>query len=136
MLAAQYHGMASRIDHVNIRIPEDGVDEAVAFYRDVLGFEPERLGNYREGERTSFAFRISDTALLHVRPIDGFERPDGTNFDHFCVVVDDLGATRERLAEADVEIEREGEPWGATGRAEAIYVEDPFGYRIELKATT
>lgn len=124
---------ARRIDHVNIRIPDDGVDKAVAFYHGVLGFEPAKLDLYRSGERTSFAFRISDEALLHVRPVEEFVEPDGTSYDHCCILVDDLEEYRHRFQTNDVDILREGTPWGATGRAPAVYVEDPFGYRIELK---
>lgn len=118
------------IDHVNIRIPASGVDDALAFYRDRLGFTPEKLDQYRAGERTSFAFRMGDTTLLHIRPVDDFERPGEENFDHFCIVTPDFEDARMELEDVT---EREGTPWGATGRAPAIYVEDPFGYRIEIK---
>lgn len=118
------------IDHVNIRIPDSGVERALEFYRDRLGFTPEKLELFQDGERTSFAFRMGPEALLHVRPVEDFEEPDGKNFDHFCVITPDFEEVKEELAD---EIKREGNPWGATGRAPAIYVEDPFGYRIEIK---
>ncbi|MFB6167190.1 MAG: VOC family protein [Candidatus Nanohaloarchaea archaeon] len=125
------------IDHVNIRIPEDGVDEALEFYRGVLGMEPEKLDLYREGERTSFAFRISRGSLLHVRPVEDFETPEDHSFDHFCILfeggIEDL---KEALEEGGVGIEREGTPWGAEGRGPAVYVRDPFGYLVELKKAT
>ncbi|MDY6761951.1 MAG: VOC family protein [Candidatus Nanohaloarchaea archaeon] len=125
---------AARIDHVNIRIPEDGVEAAVSFYRDVLGFPPEKLDRYRAGDRTSFAFRISDAAMLHVRPVDDFSEPEEGNYDHLCIALDeDIDAVRGRLEAADVEIEREGTPWGSTGRAPAVYIRDPFNYLVELK---
>ncbi len=125
---------AARIDHVNIRIPRDGVEEAVSFYQDVLGFEPEKLELYRDGERTSFAFRLGDTAMLHVRPVDDFTRPEKGNYDHLCIVVDTgIGELKQHLDDHDIEIDREGTPWGSTGRAPAVYITDPFGYSIELK---
>ena len=37
------------------------------------------------------------------------------------------------LEENDIEILREGNPLGAKGRGPGVYIEDPFGYRIELK---
>jgi hypothetical protein len=41
---------------------------------------------------------------------------------------------KERLAAAGVPVGSELEsPLGATGRAPSVYVEDPFGYRMELK---
>lgn len=124
----------TRIDHVNIRIPEDGVDRAVAFYQDVLGFAPEKMDKYRVGDRTSFAFRLGDTAMLHVRPVTDFEPPGQHNYDHFCIIVDEsIEDVKSRLQEHDVVIDRESTPWGSTGRAPAVYITDPFGYRIEIK---
>ncbi|TYT62601.1 VOC family protein [Natrialba swarupiae] len=124
----------SDIDHVNIRIPTGSVDEAVAFYRDGLGFEPENLDRYRDGERTIFSFRLNERCILHVRPVESFSPPDGKGFDHFAIVVEEsIEEVRERLEEADIEIERDGNPLGATGRAPAVYVRDPFDYLIEIK---
>lgn len=127
----------THIDHINIRIPdtEEALENTVMFYRDVLGFEPKKLDLYRAGERTSFAFRLGDTAMLHIRPVEDFDRPEQENYDHFCLVIDaDITDIKSMLAEHDIAIQRESEPWGATGRAPAAYIKDPFGYRIELKA--
>lgn len=122
------------IDHVNVRIPDSGVDQAVEFYTDVLEFEPEQLDAYRAGDRTLFSFRLGDTAVLHIRPVEEFEPPSGSNYDHFALVVDaTVEEIKDRLDDAGIEIRRGGNPLGATGRAPAVYVEDPFGYVIELK---
>lgn len=124
----------TRIDHVNVRIPADGVAEAVHFYHDVLGFTPEKLDAYRAGERTSFFFRLGADALLTVRPTDMFTPPDDTGYDHCCLVVDtEISKVKERLQEHSIPIERESTPYGAAGRAPAVYIRDPFGYRIEIK---
>lgn len=123
-----------QIDHINIKIPADQLDDALTFYRDVLGFDPVKLDLYRQGERTSFAFRLGETALLHVRPVEDFVPPSGQNLDHICLVLDTgIETIRQRLTDHDITIDREGEPWGATGRAPAVYVTDPFGYQLELK---
>lgn len=123
-----------RIDHVNIRIPEDGVEDVLRFYRDILGGTPEKLEAFRAGDRTSFAVRLADTVLIHVRPVDDFQPPAQANYDHFCIVVDDpIDTVKDRFEDAGVEIRRESTPWGSQGRAPAVYVEDPFGYVIEVK---
>lgn len=123
-----------RIDHVNIRIPADRVEEAVRFYRDVLGFEPYKLDAYRDGERTSFFFRMGETALITIRPVESFRDPDDTNYDHCCLIVDaTIAEVKERLEEHGIDIERESTPLGSQGRAPAVYIRDPFGYRFELK---
>lgn len=122
------------IDHVNFLIPEDRVDEALAFYRDALGFGVEDLEAYREGDRPLFSFRLGESCVIHVSPTDEFEAPSEQNFRHVCLVVE---ATREevkaKLDEAGYEVRRESNPLGATGRNPAVYVEDPFGYVLELK---
>lgn len=125
----------AHLDHVTINIPEPRVDDAVAFYRDTLGFELEDLDAYRAGERPIFSIRLSETSLIHVSPSEGFEPPTEANFDHFAIVVEDaIDAIERQLADADVEIEREPRDLkGATGTAPAVYVRDPFGYRVEIK---
>lgn len=128
---------AAHLDHVNLRIPESRVDDAVAFYGDTLGFPLEDLAAYRAGERPIFSVRISPTGLIHLSPSEGFEPPAEANFDHVAVVVEDaIDAIEERLRDAGVEIERGARDLkGATGTAPALYVRDPFGYRIEIKTT-
>lgn len=125
---------ARAIDHVNLRIPEAEVEAALGFYRDVLGFEPENLEQYRSGERSIFSFRLGESSVIHVRPVSDFEPPTDANFDHVAVVVETTAeAVRERLEDAGVEVVREGNPLGATGRNPAVYARDPFGYLLEFK---
>jgi catechol 2,3-dioxygenase-like lactoylglutathione lyase family enzyme len=122
------------IDHVNIRIPEDGVEEAVNFYGEVLGFEPMKLEEFQNDERTSFFFRISEEAVINIRPKKEFEEPSGKSFDHFCIILDEeIAEVKETLEENSIEILREGNPLGAKGRGPGVYIRDPFGYKIELK---
>lgn len=66
-----------RIDHINLRIPEVGVERALEFYVDLLGFEPLKLDAFRAGERTSFFVRIGETSMINLRPVDTFEEPSG-----------------------------------------------------------
>jgi catechol 2,3-dioxygenase-like lactoylglutathione lyase family enzyme len=70
------------IDHINLRIPEK-IDEALKFYRDLIGLETWKLEEYREGQRTSFFFRIGENALINIRPKEDFERHSEKNLDHF-----------------------------------------------------
>lgn len=129
--------MSNFIDHVNLRIPEDGIEEALEFYRDILGFETWKLDDYQKDERTSFFFRIGENAVLNMRPKTDFQRPEGKNYDHFCIVVDrDIEELEDELKEKNYEILRKGNPLGTQGRAPAVYVEDPFGYVLELKEST
>lgn len=125
-----------KIDHINIRIPDNGVEEALRFYRDALGFETMKLEEYRNDERTSFFINISDQALINIRPKKSFSKPSGKNFDHFCITLDEGPEDiKEVLERNGIEIVRESTPLGADGRAPAFYVKDPFGYKLELKSS-
>ena len=125
---------ARHLDHLTLRIPANGKDAAQAFYGGTLGF-PIEDESYLAGETPFFDVRIAPTAVVHLRPTAGFEPPSDANYDHLCVVVEESPETIEaELAGADTDVERTLEsPVGATGRAGAVYVRDPFGYRVELK---
>jgi catechol 2,3-dioxygenase-like lactoylglutathione lyase family enzyme len=124
------------IDHVNLRIPADGVDDALGFYRDRLGFGIDGLADHRAGDQPFFDVRLAPDHVIHLWPTDEFEPPSGNGYDHLALVVEaDVESVKGRISDAGVPVESELEsPLGATGRAPAVYVEDPFGYRLELKA--
>lgn len=120
------------IDHLNLYIPADGVERALSFYRDLLGFGTENVEAYRAGERSLFTFRAGD-GVIHVMPDEAFE-PPGRNYNHVAVGVDaDEPTLRDELAAAGVEIDRERERRNRPGADVAIYVSDPFGYGVELR---
>lgn len=126
---------AAAIDHVNLKIPADGTEAALDFYRDGLGFDADRLDAFESGEKPFFSIRLSAGSVLHLWPDAAFDAPTGTNFDHVAVRTEEsIADVKATLEEAGVDVETEFEPLGATGTAPAVYVEDPFGYRIELKA--
>jgi len=124
---------ATAIDHVNLNIPSDGLEDAIAFYES-LGFEADRLDEYESGEKPFFSIRLTAGAVLHLWPDEEFTPPSGENYDHVAIrVADSIEEVKETLDAADIEIENEMTPLGATGTAPAVYVIDPFGYRVELK---
>jgi catechol 2,3-dioxygenase-like lactoylglutathione lyase family enzyme len=126
---------AVAIDHLNVRIPTDGIDRALAFYRDGLGFDVERLDAFEAGERPFFAVRLAPESVLHLWPDEDFEEPTGRNFDHVAIHLDATGEEiRETVAAADVPIVDDRTVAGAQGEARSVYVRDPFGYLLELKS--
>ncbi|MFA1609462.1 VOC family protein [Halobellus rubicundus] len=123
------------IDHVKLQIPADGIETALAFYRDGLGFEIDGMDLYESGEKPFFSVRLAPGAVIHLEPSDDFAAPSRTAYDHVAVRVDDtIEGVEAALDDAGIEIDRRLDPLGATGVAPAVYVTDPFGYRIELKA--
>jgi len=79
--------------------------------------------------------RLAPAHVLHLWPTSAFEPPTGDGYDHVAPVVDaDIDPVERDLAAAVAVDSRLDALLGATGRAPAVYVTDPFGYRIELKA--
>lgn len=127
---------AAHLDHVNLRIPADRVDDAVAFYRDTLGFPLEDLDAYRDGDRPIFSVRLSPSSIIHLNPSEEFSPSAARNFDHVAIIVEDsMDVVKQVLIDAGIQIERESTPKGATGSAPAVYIRDPFGYQLEIKTT-
>ena len=62
---------ARHIDHVNLRIPDDGVDDAREFYGERLGFGIEDT-LFEAGEKPFFDVRLSATGVVHLWPTDEF----------------------------------------------------------------
>ncbi|MFB6091640.1 MAG: VOC family protein [Haloquadratum sp.] len=123
------------IDHVKLRIPTNGIETALAFYRDALGFDIEGMDRYESGEKPFFSVRLAPGAVIHLEPDASFEPPARNAYDHVAVRIDDdIDGIEAALDAAGVGIDRRLDPLGATGVAPAVYVTDPFGYRLELKA--
>ena len=126
---------AVAIDHVNLRIPPDGIHQAIDWYVERLGFEVERVAEFEAGEKPFIAVRLTDTTVIHLWPDPDFEPSSGLNFDHVSIHLDEsVESIRETVEKAGISVEDDRTVAGAQGDARAIYVRDPFGYLVELKA--
>jgi catechol 2,3-dioxygenase len=117
------------IGHVHLKVSD--IDRALAFYRDVLGFEETQ----RYGDQAAF---ISAGGYHHHLALNTWESrggsappPGTTGLYHVAIRYPDrktLGDALRRLAENRIPIS------GATdhGVSEAIYLRDPDGNGIEL----
>ena len=130
----------ARLDHVGVRVTD--LDRAIAFYRDMFGFEmlerrmlasgtPVEAAMMKVGEE-SVLFLLSNPHFVPFPPsIEG--RPD-----HFCLTFepDEFDAVMKRLDAAGV-FERLPcaltPRTGATGRTPSRYVLDPDNNQIEVK---
>jgi catechol 2,3-dioxygenase-like lactoylglutathione lyase family enzyme len=116
------------IDHLVLRSTD--VERTVAWYREHLGVEAERLAEWRTGEVLFPSLRLSDTTIIDV--LAG-ER-SGTNVDHFAVVVEDVDLVElASSGELDV-VAGPADLWGARGQGRGLYVHDPDGNVVELRS--
>jgi catechol 2,3-dioxygenase-like lactoylglutathione lyase family enzyme len=114
------------LDHIVLRCAD--IEASLDFYCDMLGLEGERVDAWRRGEAPFPSVRITPETI-----IDLFgPAPDGTNLDHFCLVIEptDLDA----LAAAFPDSHRADKLFGAQGAASSLYVNDPDGNTVELRS--
>ena len=113
-------------DHVVLHVRDQAASER--FYVDVLGCtldhvnKPISLVQLRFGEH-----------LIDLLP---GERAEGGGLDHFCLSIrcSDLGRVRDELRARGVTVDGDVvQRRGAFGSGPSLYIQDPDGYRIELK---
>ena len=116
--------MIESIHHVQLTVPGDALDAAIAFYRDVLGLPP----TTRPPEISSRGawFRVFDRDL-HLGVEDNVDRADGRA--HVAFVVRDLDAMRDRLRASGVAVAPPRHTFPGYDRAQ---FRDPWGNLIEL----
>jgi catechol 2,3-dioxygenase-like lactoylglutathione lyase family enzyme len=109
------------LQHVSIEVPPADVERAVEFWR-LVGFTPvdapDALGGY-----VTWVERAG--TQIHLIHTDAAAAPQ---LGHAAVVVEDFGATLDRLAAEGFDVEESRRLWGAR-RAVAIA---PGGHRVEL----
>lgn len=116
-------GRVVAVDHVQLAMPAGGEDEARTFYRNLLGL-PEVTKPPHLAARGGCWFE-HDSAKVHLG-VEADFRP--ARKAHPALRIAGLDALVDRLREAGVTIV-DDEPLPGHDR---VYVEDPFGNRIEL----
>ena len=125
------------IDHVVIRARDSVAMER--FYVEVLGCTVERrqdaigLVQLRAGAQL---IDLVDVAGRLGRMGGAAPGPDGHTLDHLCLRVIDfeVETVRAHLEAHGVEIGDVGERYGSTGEAMSLYLSDPEGNGLELRA--
>jgi len=125
------------LDHVVLRIAD--LDRSVVFYRDVLGCTVEKW----QAELGLMQLRAG-SALIDLVTLEGpLGREGGAgpgrgarNLDHFCLRLEgfDDALLRAHLAAHGVEAGATSERYGAEGCGPSLYIRDPDGNTVELKA--
>lgn len=115
----------TRIDHVQLAMPLGGEAAARGFYRDLLGMDEEAKPASLVA-RGGCWFR-SGAVRVHLGVEEGF-RP--ARKAHPALRVDGFEQLAATLRDAGCAVREDGDFEGAA----RIYVDDPFGNRIELIA--
>ena len=128
----------TRVDHLNVQVPPDREEEAVSFYRDLIGFKqlkkPDSLGP------AGGHFCISENPWyeLHVGIARGTSSKD-LDFkhalrNHLAFQVDDLQEARKRFEKEGIEI-IEAEASYSKDRnfhQDRFFIRDPGGNLLEI----
>ena len=116
----------SGIDHLVINVAD--AERAMCWYRDRLGFEPERYEEWKSGDAPFLSMRVNDSTVIDLLETTR----SGEKVDHISFLVD--GSFAETLSYDDVEGVREFEAvYGALGWGPAVYIRDLDGNVIDLK---
>jgi methylmalonyl-CoA/ethylmalonyl-CoA epimerase len=124
-----------RISHVGIALA--ALDEAIPFYREILGLEPvpvsdsdgARIEAFKAGESLVELLESSDPSS----PIGKFVSKRGPGIHHICFAVPDLDAVLNRCRAAGIRLIDEEPRIGAEGRRIAfLHPSSTGGILVEL----
>lgn len=121
-------------DHLVLNVAD--VERSLAFYTGPLGLEPVRAEEWRAGEVSFPSVRVSPTTIIDlIEAPDGTPdgRPEGSNVDHICLVVEPLDWQQVIDSGVFTVLDGPGERYGARGNAVSLYVRDPDGNTVELR---
>lgn len=124
------------LHHHGIRVgpSEPDLDRALAFYRDVLGLNPD-AGRPEIPTIGGFWMNVGDKGQIHLMGIDGVSKfAQGPDKDpsrpHVALAVPDVQEAKQELDRLGVQY------WATRGvvgpESEQLFMYDPFGNMIEL----
>jgi catechol 2,3-dioxygenase-like lactoylglutathione lyase family enzyme len=122
---------ATALDHLVLVV--DDVETALTWYSAHLGLADVRVEEWRAGQVPFPSLRVDYHTIIDFIARAPGEPAQRGHLDHVCFVVDedDLAALR---SSPDLVVEEEGERFGARGIAHSIYVRDPDGLLVEMRA--
>ncbi len=121
----------SNAEIVNVRYMVDDVDEAIAFYTKVLGFEliSSAAPAFADVKRGNLRLLLAGPASSAGRPMPDGAKPGPGGWNRIHFIVDDLAAEVARLRDAGGRF-RNDIVEGPGGKQ--ILVQDPSGNVVEL----
>lgn len=115
------------LDHIALRTSD--VERQLRFWTGQLGLESLRVDQWRRGEVAFPSVRIDAGTIID---LFAGER-DGTNVDHFCLVVTDVDLDELVASDRFTVLDGPADRWGARGTGRSIYLNDPDGNVVELR---
>ena len=116
------------LDHIVLDVAD--VERSLAWYTELLGLEGDRVEQWRAGEVPFPSVRVHAGCIIDLFRSDR----TGENMDHLCLVVDpadvDAVAADGRFTVLEGPVDR----YGARGVGRSVYVADPDGNTVELRA--
>jgi catechol 2,3-dioxygenase-like lactoylglutathione lyase family enzyme len=121
----------SNAEIVNVRYMVDDVDESIAFYTKVLGFEliSSAAPAFADVKRGNLRLLLAGPTSSAGRPMPDGTKPGPGGWNRLHFIVDDLGAEVGRLREAGARF-RNDIVEGPGGKQ--ILLQDPSGNIVEL----
>jgi catechol 2,3-dioxygenase-like lactoylglutathione lyase family enzyme len=120
-------------DHVVLRCAD--VETTLAWYQTRLGLAPVRVDEWRAGAAPFPSLRVDAGTIIDLIPAPEGPAPmAGGHLDHLCLVVD-AASVRAVVDDPGFHVVDGPAPrFGARGMATSVYVADPDGLTVELRA--
>ena len=109
------------------------VEQSLAWYVGELGLAPVRVDEWRAGDAPFPSARIDEGTIIDF--VGGGPVAEGArNLEHLCLVVDEASVAEVIASGRFHVVEGPAPRYGARGIATSVYVTDPDGYVVELRA--
>jgi catechol 2,3-dioxygenase-like lactoylglutathione lyase family enzyme len=120
-------------DHLVLRCGD--IERSLAWYIGRLGLTGVRLDEWRSGAAPFPSVRVTPGTIIDLIPMpQGHVRQAERNVDHFCFVVDAASVEHAATSRQFDVVDGPGRRFGARGDATSVYVTDPDGNVVELRA--
>jgi catechol 2,3-dioxygenase-like lactoylglutathione lyase family enzyme len=118
----------SGLDHIVLNVAD--VERSLAWYIDLVGLEGVRVDLWRDGKVFFPSVRVDSGTIIDLIATP----PSGRNMDHLCLVVDRADVDAIVDDERFTVVDGPGARYGARGDGWSVYVQDPDGNTVELRA--